>query len=79
MVVSAVLGRKAKNRSAHEIEVPVDLFEFVGPVGLQIVARERIQFGQALVVETGDPCQELDIGPVLGVITAELGDDDRRA
>jgi hypothetical protein len=60
----------------HEIEVPVGPSKFVGPVSLQIVARERIQLGQAFGAETGDPGQKLDIGAVLGVIAAELGDDD---
>ena len=76
VVVSPILGWKTENDGAHEIEVPVGLFKFVGPVGLHLVARERVQLGQALVAEPGNPGQKLDIGAVLGVITAELGDDD---
>jgi hypothetical protein len=76
VVVSPIRGRKTKNDGAHEVEVSVGLFKFVGPVTRQVVARERIQLGQALVAETGDPGQKLDIGAVFGVITAELGDDD---
>jgi hypothetical protein len=48
VVLSPVLGRKAKDRGAHEIEVSVGLFKFVGPVSLQIVAHDLEEIPLAL-------------------------------
>jgi hypothetical protein len=75
-IVAPVLGRKAQNRRAHQIEIPICPFQFVRPVHFQVISRERIKGGQALLLKSGDAGQKLDVRTILGVVATQLGDDD---